>query len=198
MLEKIKNVKWGYLIIGILLLAIGICFIAFNDSLSVLAISIGVILSIFAVVFGVSTIACKKRGFNFAVKIIFAVICLAAGIVTAVFDKRSVEILISLFSLLLIVDGSFKLNTSAMSKRYSVKGWWVMMAVAVAVIVSAFILAERTPENQARATVLLGAIIIVDALANILSVFWVARYESAQKAEIYYDACQEIQNNSDK
>ena len=198
MLEKIKNVKWGYLVIGMLLLAIGICFVSFNNSLSALAITVGVILAAFGAVFGVITISGKKRGFYFAVKIIFSVMCLAAGIITAIFTKNSIEILISLFSLLLIVDGSFKLNTSAMSKRYSVRGWWIMMIVAVLVIGSAFALVERTPENQTLSTVLLGVIIIVDAVANIFSLFWVSKYESAKKAEIYYDVCQEIKQGENK
>ncbi len=196
MLEKIKNIKWGYLVIGILLFAIGICFILFNNSLTVLAISIGVILGAFGIIFGVVTIAGKKRGFYFAVKIVFAVMCLAAGIITAVLKANSTEILISLFSLLLIVDGSFKLNTSAMSKRYSVGGWWIMMAVAVAIIGSAFALVERTPNKESLTTALLGIIIIADAIANMLSIFWVAKYESAKKAEIYYDVCREMKKTN--
>ena len=71
MLERIKNIKWGYVVIGLLLCAIGICFIAFNNSLTWLAITIGIILAVFGTVFGVLNIASKKRDFSFAVKIVF-------------------------------------------------------------------------------------------------------------------------------
>ena len=198
MLKKLKNIKWGYPVISILLAVIGACFITFNNSLTVLAISVGVILAVFGAIFGVVTISGKKRGFYFAVKIIFAVICLAAGIVTAVFRENSTEVLISLFSLLIIVDGSFKLNTSAVSKRYSVGGWWIMMILSAAIIASAFLLVERTPEKESLTTTVLGIIILADAVANLLSVFWVAKNESAEKAEIYYDVCQEIKGKDNE
>lgn len=198
MLKKLKNIKWGYPVISILLSVIGVCFIAFNNSLTVLAISVGVILAAFGAVFGVITISGRRRSFYFAVKIVFAVMCLAAGITTAVFRENSTEVLISLFSLLLIVDGSFKLNTSAASKRYSVSGWWIMMIISVAIIGSAFALVERTPAKESLTTTLLGIIIIADAVANLLSVFWAMKNESAAKAEIYYDVSQEIKNQENE
>ncbi len=188
MLEKLKKVKWGYIVIGILLTVIGVCFLAFNDSLTALAITIGVILSLFGIVFGVLTIANKKRDLVFALKIVFAVICLVSGIITAIFNKDTVDILVAVFCLLLIVDGSFKLNTSAMAKRYSVFGWWIMMIVSVLLIASSFCLARYTPDKAATATVLLGIILIIDAIANFFSTVWVAKYEAAQRAEIYYEA----------
>jgi uncharacterized membrane protein HdeD (DUF308 family) len=196
MLEKIKNVKWGYIIIGLLLFAIGICFIAFNNSLKWLAIAIGVILSAFGTVFGVVTVANKKRGFSFAVKIIFSIICLASGIITAIFNENSVDILIAVFCLLLIVDGSFKLNTSAMAKRYSVWGWWIMLSVSVLVIASAFALAKYTPEKTSTATLLLGLTTIIDAVANLFSTVWASKYETAQKAEIYYEVHNSLNDGS--
>lgn len=195
MLERTRNIKWGYLVIGILLAVIGVCFILFNNSLKALAISVGVILAVFATVFGVLTIASRGRGLAFAGKIIFAIICLVSGIVTAVFNTGSIDILISLFCLLLIVDGSFKLNTAAMSKRYSVGGWWIMMTASVLVILSAFALAKYTP-SQEKATILLGIVIVTDALANIFSMFWVPKYETAEKAEIYYAAHKEFEDSS--
>lgn len=187
MLGRIKNIKWGYVVIGLLLCAIGICFIAFNNSLTWLAITIGIILAVFGTVFGVLNIASKKRDFSFAVKIVFSIICLVAGIITAIFNKDSVDILIAVFCLLLIVDGSFKLNTAAMAKRYSVGGWWIMLAVSALVIVAAFALAKYTPEKISTATVLLGIIIMVDAISNLFATVWVTKYETAQKAEIYYE-----------
>ena len=193
MLEKIKNVKWGYVLLGILLGAAGICFTMFNDSLKILTMSIGVIVTVFGVMFGAVTIASKSRGPAFAFKILLALSCLAAGIVTMIFNKEAVDIIISLFSLLLIVDGSFKLNTSIMSKRYSVGGWWIMTAVSVAVIASAFILTRYTSKID-NATLWLGIIILIDAAANLFSTVWVSKYEIAAKAEIYYEVHKDIES----
>lgn len=201
MFEKIKSVKWGYILIGLLLAAIGLCFLVFNNSLMVLALTIGIILTVFGIVFGTVTIANKTRGFSFAVKMVFSVICLVCGIITMIFsqDELSVAVLTEIFSLLLIIDGSFKLNTSAMSKRFSVGGWWAMMAVSVLVIMSAFLLMEfKSKFSSEVTTALLGIVIMVDAVANLFSTVWVAKYETAGRAEAYYEICRELKYKEEK
>ena len=180
-----RESKLGYIIIGILLIAIGVCLVAFSDSLAILAITIGSLLAVSAAVFGIVTIAKKNRGVRFALRITVAIIGLVAGITTAIFKENTVSVMVSVFSLLLIVDGSFKLNTAAMSKRYSVGGWWVMLVTSVLIILSAFILAKYTPDDIAAETIWLGITIIVDGLSNIFSAIWTALYEKAEHKEIY-------------
>lgn len=192
------KIKWGYIIVGLLLCTIGVCFIAFNNSLALLAITVGIALSSFGVVYGVLTIAHRTRGFVFAVKIIFAVICIVSGIITTIFNKDSVDILISVFCLLLIIDGSFKLNTASMSKRFSVGGWWIMMIVAVLVIASSFFLLKFTPENIQLASTVLGITIIADAVANFSSTVWVTKYENAEKTEFYHEVQNQLDGDSNQ
>ena len=150
-----------------------------------LAITIGVIMALTGIILGVLTIAKKSRGVGFAFKIIFSIICLVCGITTAIFNGGAIDVIISLFSLLLIVDGSFKLKTSAMSKRYSVGGWWVMLIVSVLIIVSAFMLTKTSPSSATVTAIWLGATIALDGLANIFSAYWASRYEKAEHKEIY-------------
>ena len=45
MLKKMKEFSWGYAIIAALLIALGVCFIAFGDAMTVLAISVGAIIA---------------------------------------------------------------------------------------------------------------------------------------------------------
>lgn len=184
MLEKIKNYKWGYALIATVLAVLGICFIAFHEALKILAITIGVILCVFSLVFAVLTIADKRRGFAFGFRIFFCVICLIGGIVTAVFNEGTVDIMISVFSLLIVVDGAFKLHTSAMSRRYRVVGWWLIMVLAALGIVGGFLLIKFTPEETDTASVLIGLLFAVDAIANFLSSFYVAGFEHRMENEI--------------
>lgn len=193
--SKSKISVWGYILLFLVLGALGIAFLTLKV-LEALAITIGVLLAVFGVVFAIITVASKNRGAGFVVKIIFAAICITCGIVTALLKEDAVKILFFIFCLLLTVDGAFKLNTSAMSKRYSVGGWWVMMIVALAVTVSAFILPSLRFEDQSTSTLLLGIIFIVDAAANLMSAFWVSKYTAAQYAQIYLDAYNDIKNSN--
>ncbi len=186
MINREKGFKWGYVLICIVLAAIGVCFIAFGNALKALAISIGVILSIFAIVFAIITISNTDRGLGFAFRIFLSVICLVGGIVTAVFYENSVDILIAIFSLLLIIDASFKLGTSAMSKRYYVSGWWLVMIFSVLTIIGAFFLIKFTPEAQNTASLILGLTMIISAINNFLSAFYITSFERRMENEIYY------------
>jgi len=196
MLEKIKGLKWAYVLIGALLGVVGFCLLLLNNSLSALAITIGILLSLFGVGFGVVAVASHKRGIGFVIKIIFAVICLAAGVTVAILNESAVDALIAILCLLIIVDGSFKLSIAITSKRHSVSGWWIMTLASALVIVSAFILARYTPEITT-ATTLLGLILIADAAINLLSSVWVPKCETAARAEIYYEVHRELDEKAE-
>lgn len=183
-MEKSKNIGWGYVVLGILLAVIGICFISFNNALNVMAITIGIILAVFGIVFGVITLSNRSRSIVFALKIILSVMCIVCGVVTAVVQDGAVKIIADIFCLLLIVDGSFKTQTSILSKRYNVFGWWLMLVLAVAITVSAFLLAKLSPDNTATLTVLTGIIIFLDGVSNFISVFFHYGNERAYEEEI--------------
>ena len=61
MLERLKKFAWGYVILALVIIGIGVCFIAFSDMLAALAIAVGVTLAVFGIIFGVLTLARKDR-----------------------------------------------------------------------------------------------------------------------------------------
>ena len=182
-----KTVKfgWGYILIGVMLLLIGICFISFNNALNVLAISIGVLLALFGIFFGAITLSKTDRSATFAFKIALAIMCIICGTVTAILQDGAVMIIANIFCLLLIVDGAFKLQTAILSKRYRVASWWIMLLTSVAIILSAFLLAKLSPENTATFTVLSGIIIVIDGAANLFSAFYISSYEPQREIDAY-------------
>ena len=192
MFKKLKTLGWGYVFLGLLLFSIGVCFIIFADSLKILAISIGAILTLFGLVFGFVAISEKARNFRFAMKIALSVICISCGIITMIFSGGAISVLVAIFCLLLIVDGSFKLSAAAEARRYSLKDAWIMMAVSSVVIISAFITAMRLSPTSASSSYILGAIVIVDAVANLISSVSAPRRERARDEEIYLKLKEEM------
>lgn len=195
MLKALKSFKWGYLLITIILAAVGTCLITMNDALVTLAITIGCLLVATGLVIAISALADKRRGVGFAIKITISTLCLIGGIITAIFNSASIEIIVSIFSLLLIVDASFKLNTTAMSKRYSLALWWLMLALSVSIIGGAFFMIKYTPENINTASIILGIIVIVDSIANLLNAFFITAYEKRQREDILSE---NLENSSDE
>ena len=106
MLEKIKKFGWGYILIGALLLAIGICFISIQDAYETLAIVTGAILTAAGIGFGIYTLMDKRRGVKFAIKLAIAIAALICGIVTMIVKQNAVIVIANILCLLLIMDGS--------------------------------------------------------------------------------------------
>ncbi len=186
---------WGYLLIGLLLTVVGVAFMAFSNVLLTLAVVIGIALVAFGVVYIAIAFSRQSRDFGFAVKLVVAILCITAGIITIILREGAVLVMADIFCLLLIVDGSFKFQTAALSKRYNAFGWWFMLALSVITIASAFIVTKlKTPESEAGLiTVIIGIIIIVDGIANFFTAFYEAycerrRIAEAEKPEVEVEA----------
>ena len=145
------------------------------------------LLALFGIFFGAITLSKTDRSVSFALKIALSIMCIVCGTVTAILQDGAVMIMANIFCLLLIVDGAFKLQTAILSKRYRVASWWIMLLTAVAIILSAFLLAKLSPENTATFTVLSGIIIVIDGVANLFSAFYIAKYETRMEE----DACKQ-------
>ena len=177
LIANLKKVHWAYLLFAVSLIGVGLCFIVFENALTSLAVVIGILVSIAAVLQAVSAMADNNRQLKFYFRMTVAVLTLAAGVVTMIAQESAIQVLTSLFGLLLIIDGSFKLQTTIQSKRYRVAGWWVLLAVAVATILGGFFLTKFPPESQNILALLLGLVLIVDGIGNFFSLFYVTTYE---------------------
>ena len=198
MLERLKKFKWGYVIIFLILAAIGTLCIVFPETLKIVCIVSGIILSLYAVVLFILTLVRRERQAGFAAKVIIAAIAFAAGIVMSIFNQKAVGVLTSLLGLYMVMDGSFKLQTTVMSKRYRVAAWWIMMVLAITVIAGGFVSLKWTPteDNAAWTSRILGVTLIVDGIANLLTAFFTVAYEKKLVNEIK-DSLAPAEDNTD-
>lgn len=188
MTEKTKFSKLGYYVIALMLFAMGLVFIICNNLLAALGIAIGIMLALFGAVYAVIAISSHERGVMFAVKIAFAAICFICGALTAIFHNGAVEIIAAIFSLLLIVDGSFKLNSAAECKRYFVELWWILLIPALLTIAGSFWMIKYPPENPQTINIIIGIIFIIDALGNVMTAPLQARCEKIRDSGIQFRA----------
>lgn len=192
MLEKLKKFDWGYLLISLALCVMGVFLIALNNTLKAMAIAVGCIVIIGGIALGVLALMDKRRSIGFFFKVFFSASCLIAGILTLIFNEKAADVIIAVLALLLIIDASFKLNTTVMSKRYLLPLWWVELALSVAIIVISFIMIRFTPASISVASVMLGIAFILDAIANIASPFFIFVYRERQRSESFAEVKAEI------
>ena len=184
-MKKLKNFKWGYPLLFLLTASLGVLFLLFRETLTVLAVSVGVILILFAILYAVCTMADRERGFLFALKMVLSVLVLTAGIVVLIARAATMTVILSLFAFLILLDGAFKLQTTVLSKRYRLFGWWFLLVLSLLMVIGGGILFRFLDRwETGTAAILLGLLLIVDGIANLFTAFFLSGYEGRMRKEI--------------
>lgn len=194
MFEKLKSAGWKYSALGAAVFVTGLCFLFLHNSLTALTVVVGIFLSLLGAGMTCLSIFKKSKGFVFIIKIVTSTLLFTVGVLVAAFNDASFDVLLGVLCLLMIIDGSFKLQTSIKSKLLSVDGWWIITVISAAVIISAFLLARIAPGNTRGAAIWLGITALADAAGNFLSTFWTAKCKTAEKAAIYYEVYKDIES----
>lgn len=179
MAQKSNRFQFGYLLLGLLLIAVGVLFIVFEGVLEKLALTLGIILILYAAYLLVVALSHEKRGALFVIRLVIAFAVLVGGALTIIFREDVGNHLLALFALVLIIDGSFKLQLTANLKTYTLPLFWVMLVLATGVIAGGFI-AIRYPLSKN--DLFLGLLLVLDGISNLFSPFGRASCEKAARA----------------
>lgn len=183
-LHKVKTFSYGYLLFFLFDLAVAAAFFCFSaDSLDYLAIAIGVTVILFAAVFAVLTLAKEKRSVTFFFRILFAVIALLAGVAALIGRESAVASIVAAFGLILIIDASFKLQSTVLAKRFRSSLWWVILVLSFVLIAGGFSLIRFRIENGTWLAYLLGALLVFDGIANLLTPFYLSMWKTVSTKE---------------
>ena len=198
-MKKKMTFKWGYLALMLVSAAIGICLLAFNNkSLEALAVTIGVIVALTGALFALNAFSKKERGGRFAVFMVLAVALLVSGITTIITKTTAMNVIVGIFGLVLILDGGYKFETTAISKRYRAAGWWIMLAIALTLIVGGYLTVRRLTVEWSGTVYVLGALFMIDALANLLSAFYIGYSERKNIEELRASIIEDIKREEEE
>ena len=155
----------------------------------------------FALFYLILTLAKKERGVTFASRMIMSCMCVLCGVLVIIVDDSLLEYLLTAFGVLLIVDASFKIQTSILSKKYHSPVWWLILFVAVLVLTSGVLLMKgdfdfSLPEGEVEevyknASYLLGIGLVLDGISNLLAIGYLYYVEKGAKKEMMEQLQQE-------
>lgn len=189
LINSIKNFRWGYLFVSIILCAVGVCFMIFPiESLRTISYVIAGGALIFGIVQIIAFLANRQRGVPFAFAVIFASITIICGAVGLAIPDQVAKVYPMFIGLLIIIDGSFKLQTVINAKRYKLKMWWFLLIISILTIAGGFFVVrtQLTDDNQRFFTLLMGISLFLCGLENFFSLFYLGRIVKSASAE--YDA----------
>lgn len=177
----------GYIFLTLVTLAIGVCFFAFgNRALETLALVIGIVVLLSGVIFAVFTLSNKRRGLGFGVRIAVSAAMIASGICTVILRDPAIEVLTNVFALLTVVDGSFKLNTAVLCRMRRSRSYACFTALSVLTIACGFLAITYVSHSY-----MLGAGMLMDALANFVSAFYVPKMLKALTFSVKEETAEE-------
>lgn len=170
--QKIKDFKWGNILLGTLGALIAACMFMYNNaSLVWLAITIGIIVVISATVLAAIAFSEKSRGFAFGIRIAISVALLITGIVTIITTDSTIDVLVGIFGLVIIMDGAYKFQTAALKRRYHAVFWWVLLTLSVFLIGGGYATVRYLTVEYTATVYLLGSLFTIDAAANFIAAF---------------------------
>ena len=178
LISAIKNFRWGYLFVSIILCAVGVCFAIFPiESLRTVSYVIAGAALVFGIVQIIALLANRQRGVPFAFAVVFASLTVICGAVGLAIPDQVAKVYPMFIGLLIIIDGSFKLQTVISAKRYKLKMWWFLLIISVLTIVGGFLVVrtQLTDESQRFFTLLMGISLFLCGLENFFSLFYLGR-----------------------
>ncbi len=206
--------KWAYLLFAVMFIAAGAGFIAHPaEATQGVCVGVGAIAAVFALLALCITMSGKKRGFRFWAKTVTTALGLVMGIVVIILSATGngdevFRVLILIMAVYMIVDGSFKLQTAILSRRYQFWLWWVLLVlVVVAIGFGVFALYNGSEmgeliseiadtevvdkdgstvitEGNHTIPILVGIAFIIDGILNFLSIIFLYRIEHGQRDDV--------------
>jgi uncharacterized membrane protein HdeD (DUF308 family) len=178
-MSSVKKFRWGYLLISLVLCAVGLCFIIYpNNSIKIGSYIIAAAAMLVGIILAIKVLADRKRDFSFATSIFSAVLTVACGVVALIIPNEIFKLYPMLIGLFIILDGSFKLQTVINAKRYKIKCWWLLLLFAVISIIGGFFVIRLRVDIDVSYrffSVIMGASLCSCGLQNFLSLFYLGR-----------------------
>lgn len=178
--------KFGYVVISLLFCALGILMIVLPTvSPETFGIALGCAMVIFGAVKLVGYFSHDLFRLAFQYDLASGLLMLLLGCVLLISPDRMLNILCTVFGILILSDSLLKIQISADARRFGLKRWWLILAVATVSAVFGAILIFRPAESIRIMTVLLGISLFTDGVLNISTALCAVRIIRHQKPDCY-------------
>lgn len=180
-----KIAKFGYITVSVLWCALGIVLIAMPDiSASVLGITLGIMTMIFGIVKLVGYFSRDLFRLAFQYDLATGFLLLVLGTVLLIYPENVIAFFCTVFGILVLADGLFKIQIAFDAKRFGIRKWWMILSAAVLAIVFGGIVIFSSLGNWSAMSVMLGLALLFEGLLNICTVITAVKIIRNQRPDI--------------
>ena len=167
-LKQLKLAKNGYIIMSVLFMVLGACLIIWPDcSMAVFCTAVGIMLIVYGLIkilgYFSRDIYCLAFQFDLA----FGILLMAVGVIMIARKKFAVDLIFSVFGILILADALFKIQMSVDAKRFGLALWWQILLIALVTGVIGVLVFIRPFEAAAMMMVLVGFSILLEGILNL-------------------------------
>ena len=163
-----RAAKIGYIVMSSLFCVLGAVLLFTPDAS---ALWIGRLLGIGTIVFG----AVKLVGYfsrdlfrlAFQYDLAFGVLLMVLGVVTLSHPGDAMSFLCVMFGIPVLADGLFKIQIAVDARRFGIRNWWLVLALAALTCVIGVVLVFRPAAGVRVLTALMGLSLLSDGALNL-------------------------------
>ena len=182
--------KIGYIVMSVMFCIAGALFIALPDiSITMIGISMGIAMIVFGIVKLVGYFSRDLFRLAFQFDLELGILLLVLGLIVLIRPDDLMTFICIALGISILTDGLFKVQIALDSKRFGIKSWWVILALAVVVGTIGVFLIFRSAKSAQFLTVLLGVSILAEGILNlytVISTVLIIKHQQPDVIEIEY------------
>lgn len=180
-----KVAKIGYIAVSVLLCALGVMLIIKPDlSVRVLGIMLGAMTVFFGIVKLVGYFSRDLFRLAFQYDLATGILMIILGIVLLIYPEHIVAFFCTVFGILVLADGLFKIQIAMDAKRFGIKKWWAIMAMAILTGVFGSIVIFSSLGNWSIMAIILGITLLFEGILNLCTVLTAVKIVRNQRPDI--------------
>ncbi len=182
--------KIGYIVMSVMFCIAGALFIALPDiSITMIGISMGIAMIVFGIVKLVGYFSRDLFRLAFQFDLELGILLLVLGLIVLIRPDDLMSFICIALGISILTDGLFKVQIALDSKRFGIKSWWVILALAVVAGTIGVFLIFRSAKSAQFLTVLLGVSILAEGILNlytVISTVLIIKHQQPDVIEIEY------------
>ena len=182
--------KIGYIVMSVMFCIAGALFIALPDiSITMIGISMGIAMIVFGIVKLVGYFSRDLFRLAFQFDLELGILLLVLGLIVLIRPDDLMTFICIVLGISILTDGLFKVQIALDSKRFGIKSWWVILALAVVTGTIGVFLIFRSAKSAQFLTVLLGVSILAEGILNlytVISTVLIIKHQQPDAIEIEY------------
>ena len=183
--KRIQTAKIGYILISLMLCALGVVLIVCPGvSAGLLCKISGVIMVLYGAIKIIGYFSKDLYRLAFQHDLAFGILIMALGIIMIARANVMVSIICIILGIYVLADALLKVQIAIDVKAFGISKWWLILTVAIVTGVVGFLLVLRPSESTQVVMVFLGLSLIAEGLLNLITILTAVKIIRRQRPEI--------------